>query len=171
MKKYIIVAADEKNGIGKNGLLPWKLKKDMEFFQQMTLKTEDNKKKNAVIMGSNTWISIPEKHRPLKDRLNIVLSKNRDFKAEKAEVAFSLDDSLKIAEMRKDVENVFFIGGANIYKQVLENIELTGIYLTRVRGDFKCDAFFPEIPKEYKFKNSLGKENDGRIEYEFLFYE
>ena len=60
-----ILAIDSKNGISKNGVIPWKSKKDMSFFYNVT-------KRNVVIMGKNTYFSIPQEYRPLKNRLNIV---------------------------------------------------------------------------------------------------
>ena len=68
MKKQkfsIIIAVDDKNGIGKNGTLPWRIKEDMEFFRTVTSTTKKKHRQNAVIMGRKTWESIPEKHRPL----------------------------------------------------------------------------------------------------------
>ncbi|EPB69647.1 putative dihydrofolate reductase [Ancylostoma ceylanicum] len=71
----LIVAVDSKFGIGKNGTIPWTLRKDMNFFVKHTSTTEDPAKMNAVIMGRKCWESIPEKFRPLKNRLNVVISR------------------------------------------------------------------------------------------------
>lgn len=70
----IIVAIDSYNGIGKNGSLPWNLSKDLIRFGKLTTKTTDKNKRNVVLMGRKVWQSIPEKFRPLKNRLNVVLS-------------------------------------------------------------------------------------------------
>lgn len=69
----IIVAATTSNGIGVNSRLPWRLSKELKYFSQVTSKAPDGQR-NAVIMGRGTWESIPEKRRPLQDRLNIVIS-------------------------------------------------------------------------------------------------
>lgn len=71
----IIVAMDSRGGIGKNGKLPWKLPKDMAYFHKLTTTTVDPKKINAVLMGRKNWESIPSKFRPLKGRINVVLSR------------------------------------------------------------------------------------------------
>ena len=65
--KYIITAIDSKSGIGKNNSLPWNLRKDIIYFLETTTG-------NIVIMGKNTWNSIPIKFKPLKNRINIVIS-------------------------------------------------------------------------------------------------
>ena len=72
----IILACDINNGIGKNNKLPWKIKEDMEYFKTKTTYSEYPDYKNVVIMGYNTWISIPNKFRPLKGRINIIITKN-----------------------------------------------------------------------------------------------
>ena len=77
----IIVAACENLGIGSNGTLPWRLKKEMQYFAQMTKNTKDISKKNAVLMGRKTYESIPPNFRPLKDRLNIVLTGQKGYDA------------------------------------------------------------------------------------------
>ena len=79
----MILAMDENNTIGIDGDLPWKLKSDMKRFRALT--TGDGF--NAVVMGRKTWDSIPERHRPLPDRLNIVMSRDSKLSLPGAEVA------------------------------------------------------------------------------------
>ena len=74
----IIVAATKSNGIGKDGGLPWRLSKEMKYFAQTT-STAPEGTLNALIMGRNTWESIPIKRRPLPDRVNIVTSHNKNY--------------------------------------------------------------------------------------------
>jgi len=75
----IIVAATKHDGIGYNSTLPWRLPKEMKYFAQTT-SAAPNGKVNAVIMGRNTWESIPKRHRPLPNRVNIVISRNKNYK-------------------------------------------------------------------------------------------
>ena len=76
----IVAACKQTHGIGVGGQLPWSLRGDMQFFKQLTRSTQDPLKRNAVVMGRKTWQSIPERFRPLDDRLNVVLSRNADAK-------------------------------------------------------------------------------------------
>ncbi len=77
----LIVAATARGGIGKDGRLPWELPTDMAFFRTTTLATSGAAgKQNAVVMGRKTWASIPAKFRPLKGRLNVVLSTSPDVR-------------------------------------------------------------------------------------------
>jgi dihydrofolate reductase len=76
----IIVAATQSRGIGYNGSLPWRISGDMAYFKKVTTETMDKSKRNSVIMGKKTWLSIPEKFRPLSNRLNIVISSDPHFK-------------------------------------------------------------------------------------------
>ena len=74
----LIVAATSTNGIGKGGQLPWRLPKEMAYFAKVTSAAPEGKT-NAVIMGRNTWGSIPPKFRPLQRRTNVVLSRDKDL--------------------------------------------------------------------------------------------
>jgi dihydrofolate reductase/thymidylate synthase len=75
MTIQLVVAATRKLGIGKGGTMPWKLPGDMAYFKELTSKTADAGKQNAVIMGRKTWESIPVKFRPLPGRINVVLTR------------------------------------------------------------------------------------------------
>lgn len=75
----IVAACGPRLGIGKNGQLPWNLPKEMKHFARMTTDTTDASLRNAVIMGRKTWESIPAKFRPLRRRLNVVLSRRTDL--------------------------------------------------------------------------------------------
>ena len=80
MKFNLIVAACGNSlGIGKNGQLPWRLKEEMKHFASTTSNTKDTNKLNAVIMGRKTWESIPIRFRPLKNRVNVILSRQPDY--------------------------------------------------------------------------------------------
>ena len=77
-KLTLIVAATVSNGIGQSSRLPWRLPQEISYFARVTSNAPEGTK-NAVIMGRKTWESIPAKFRPLKDRANVVISRNRDY--------------------------------------------------------------------------------------------
>lgn len=168
-KVYIIVAVDSENGIGKNGTLPWHLKKEMAFFTKTTKHTTDPTKQNALIMGRTTWESIEPKYRPLPGRKNIVLTHRQDYSAPGAQVAHSIESALNLIDAH--TEKVFIIGGAEVFKEVISAPYLTGIYLTRIHQKFDCDTHFPVIPGDTFGKiEKLGENEEGDIKFEFLSY-
>ncbi|XP_050679243.1 dihydrofolate reductase-like [Leptidea sinapis] len=182
MKLNLIAAVSENLGIGDCGALPWRLKKEMAYFTSLTTDTKDPSKKNAVIMGRVSWDCIPAKFRPLKDRVNIILTHNVDAIKKKisneqnVEVAGSLDDALKMIEARYDIETTWVIGGSHIYKLGLEHPNCHRVYLTEIKRTFTCDTFFPVMDKS-KFKCvdvdgvSSEKQVENGIEYYFKVYE
>ena len=167
MNFSLIVAADLNNGIGKNGEIPWKISADMEFFKKTTV----GGGKNAVIMGRTTWESLPEKHRPLKNRLNIILTRNKNYQAPDAKIAASLEEAFKVAE-QNNAEEIFIIGGAKVYASAVEYKNCSTIWLTRVSKAFDCDTFFPKIDKNRfrkNWKSEIQEENG--IEFQFEKYK
>lgn len=78
LRLTIIVAATKSNGIGQNAGLPWRLPREMKYFTQVTTASPEGTM-NAVLLGRNTWESIPKKHRPLSRRVNLVTSRNVDY--------------------------------------------------------------------------------------------
>lgn len=167
-KIFIIVATDENNGIGRNGKMPWDLKDEMKHFQEITTKTNDSKKQNMVIMGKTTWYSIPEKHRPLKNRKNVVLTREAEPQTDGVTFCTSMKEALSLAD--ELVENIFIMGGASVYKQAVENDLADGIYITRIHKEYECDTFFPEIPDKFGEPVNLGGGEEDDISYSFLFY-
>lgn len=167
-KIYLIAAVDQKNGIGFKNTIPWKLKKDMAFFKDTTLRTDDCQKRNMVLMGRKTWESLPEKHRPLEGRKNVILTRDKNFKVEGADVAHSFQEALELADDR--VESIFVMGGAKVYEQVMKRKDIKGVYLTRIQRTYKCDAFFPKLPRFPK-QELLGSEVEDGVKYEFWLYK
>ena len=156
VQKKLIVAVCHGNGIGINNQLPWRLKSELAHFARLTKSTIDFSKKNAVIMGRKTWESLPQRVRPLKNRINIVLtrSKTREEITDQDDVlvAASYDEALDLVdEMGEKVESCWVIGGSAVYKEAMENSRLDKIFITKILNDYDCDTFFPSINiKEWK---------------------
>ena len=170
MKFNIITALDANWGIGKDNGLPWpRLKGDMKHFHDTTTKAAEGKV-NAVIMGRKTWDSLPEKSRQLADRLNVVITRgDMDF-PEGVLKSDSFDGALKMLEKRDDVDQVFVIGGANVYKQALEHKDFHRLYATEIAAKFDCDTFFPKFDfgmMHDPFAATEYKEENG-VEYRFI---
>jgi dihydrofolate reductase len=136
----IIVAISKNQVIGKNNQLIWHLPKDMKFFMDTTMDT-------VVIMGRKNYESIPKKYRPLKNRKNVIITRNKSYKAEGCTVVNSIDESLKILN---NIENneVFVIGGGEIYKKFLEKGLIDRMYITHIDEYFDGDTFFPVVNYE-----------------------
>lgn len=168
-EKYIIVAIDEKNGIGLDNKLPWRFKNELHYFKERTIHVHDPEKENAVIMGRKTWESLPLTSRPLKNRVNIVLTGKNNYKANGAIVCGSLEEAIRAAENDDYIEKIFFIGGAEVFSQALEYCD--GLYVTHVRKDYHCNKFFPEIPEYFGDAKKLGSNKEGGIKYDFMLYK
>ena len=169
----IVVAVDEKFGIGKDGVMPWQLPGDMKHFKNITTKTQDPSKKNVVIMGRKTWESIPEIFRPLSNRINIVLSRNVDLVLPNDVLrASSLDEAFRVVEnnFRDVVEDVFVVGGAQIYAQSIVLSECFKIYLTKVENIYDCDAFFPDNLDSFQILSRSDVFDEDGTRYRFLEY-
>ena len=94
----LVVAADQENGIGKGGKLPWRLPGEMAYFKRLTTEAPAGRR-NAVIMGRKTYESIQPKYRPLTDRFNMVLSRDMTYRPQGAFVVSSLDAATDRFEM------------------------------------------------------------------------
>lgn len=138
----VIVACDEKGGIGYQGTIPWTLRSDLVRFKAITTNTKDPSKQNAVIMGRATWESLPMK--PLPNRRNIIVSKTLDYNLPQGVMfACSLDGALSLAQSFEDIESIFIIGGEGLYHEAISHDDCTTVHLTLVHKTVLCDRFFP----------------------------
>lgn len=137
MKVALIVAMDREGGIGKNNDLMWHLPADMRFFKETTTG-------HIVVLGRKNYESIPERFRPLPNRENAVLTRNRSFKAAGCVVFHSLEDCLKHYQHETE-RTVFIIGGGEIYKQALEVNVAEELYITHIDRIYGADTFFPQL--------------------------
>ena len=148
MKPFsIVVAFDSEYGIGKNGGLAWHLPADLKHFKEVTSHLQNPSKQNAVIMGRKTWDSLPERFRPLPGRFNVVLTTGTPNLPQGVLGCQSLDEAL--AQMPSSIENVFVIGGAQIYAYAINHPACEKLYVTHVQGNYSCDAFFPAISPQF----------------------
>jgi len=121
----IILACCLDGGIGYDNTIPWSIREEIRLFKQITCSyanendNDDNDMKiNAVIMGRNTWNSLP--HKPLHNRLNIVITSDKDFPRFNNLISFTnLDDAFNHCKMNKKINKVFVIGGKTIYDTCL----------------------------------------------------
>ena len=135
----LIVAVAKNRVIGKNNQLIWHLPKDMKFFMETTLH-------HPVIMGRKNFESIPDKYRPLKNRDNIIITRNQNYSAEGCIIVHSIEGSIEYVKKNLKTNELFIIGGGEIYKIAL-NIS-DRIELTRVHHNFDGDTCFPYIDRK-----------------------
>ncbi|KAF1925685.1 uncharacterized protein M421DRAFT_103002 [Didymella exigua CBS 183.55] len=173
----LILAATPSLGIGNAGGLPWpQLRKEMGYFARVTKRVSrpstgkgaaagtmpGQRRVNAVVMGRKTWDSIPAKFRPLKGRVNVVITRSveglqsqlretedggRIDDAERPLVAGSVADALSLLQSESvgaEVDKVMVIGGASIYEQALRLQEARHVLLTKIQEEYECDTFFSE---------------------------
>lgn len=146
MEKIIITAVSENNVIGKNGIIPWHIPKDLKHFEELT-------RDYPVIMGRKTCESIGK---PLYARINIVVTRDKKFLDKKFVICHSIEEAIERAEdfnefasdlnvlcKTKHTPKVYFIGGEGIYRQTIHLADR--LELTRVHKIVQGDTFFPEI--------------------------
>ncbi|MDE2048947.1 MAG: dihydrofolate reductase [Betaproteobacteria bacterium] len=162
MTRVSLVLARARNGtIGHRGALPWRLPEDMAHFKHLTWG-------KPVIMGRKTWDSLPTKFRPLPARHNIVVTRQRDWQADGAQVARSVADAL---QLYPDADEVCVIGGAQIYAEALPLA--THAHVTEIAHDFDGDVHFAPLPPEWRevSRQTHHSAAPNDFDYAFVTYE
>jgi dihydrofolate reductase len=151
----MIAAMDRNRTIGIGNKMPWRLPAEMAYFTKMTTG-------KTVLMGRKTFESL---RKPLKDRRNVVLTRQKQFQPEGCEVVHSLQEALELCK----VDELMVMGGADIYAQFMPYADT--LLLTAVDAEIEGgDAFFPEFPEaEWELVDSEKRHSDERNSYGFTF--
>ena len=155
----LIVAMGENRVIGYNNKLPWNLPSELKYFREAT-------KHKPVIMGRKTHDSIG---RPMPERMNIIITRDKNYKADGCVVVNSKEDAIKTA---KGNNEAMVIGGAEIYKLFLPIADR--LYITKVHGTFKGDIYFPEFNENewVKLKETfVEKDDENKYSYTIMALE
>lgn len=171
-KKFsVIVAVDNNWGIGKDGKLPWRIKGDTQRFKEITCGKPGNR--NAVVYGSNTFRSLPSAYRPLPDRLNVVMTREKHAAPFGLVLhAHSLDDALLAARCHAGINEVYVIGGGQVYAEALNHPECGEIFVTSIGATYDCDTFFPNLDGDDRFRLSVteGPFEENGVPYVYQMY-
>ncbi|MGB1492439.1 MAG: dihydrofolate reductase [Candidatus Poseidoniaceae archaeon] len=165
MQLKMILAMDLDGCIGKENGLPWRLRSDMLRFKRLTL----GQGNSAVLMGRTTWETIPEMYRPLVDRINIVVTRNREYTLDNADVVYSIEEGIEHAKS-KNCDECWIIGGANVYEQcrdMVEEVHLTSVE-TSNSGDVKVGLFGDEWDREVVESTPQSSDNEHPTTYMIL---
>lgn len=152
----IICAVADNHCIGKNNTLLWNIPEDMKHFRDLT-------SGKTVIMGRNTWFSLPEKFRPLPNRKNVVLTFNPDDKFPDGVESYSLLEDAVAAHANEP--EAIVMGGAMIYKAAMPIAQR--LYITHVHQSPDGDVFFPEIDPTI-WKETAREDHEG---FSFVTYD
>ena len=150
----LIAACSKNRVIGKDNKLIWHLPEDLKRFKDLTLG-------NPIVMGRKTYESIGKS---LPGRLNIILTKNRDFKADNCLIYNNIYDMLEIYQQ----SNLFVIGGGEIYNMFLPYAKK--IELTLIDRDFEGDTFFPQLGSDW-IESNVETNSNGEFEYKYITYK
>lgn len=133
-------------------------------------------------MGRKTYFGVPAKLRPLEDRLNVVLTRNKDAIVYPPEVILcqSLNESLNLLngpEYNDTIETIWIVGGSSVYKEAMESEYCHRLYITRIKSEFECDTFFPAIDENlFKLVENdsdipVEVQTENGIDYVYTIYE
>lgn len=162
MKISIIVAIDEKNGIGKNNQMSWHISEDFKRFKEKTTG-------HPIVMGRKTYESIG---RLLPNRYSIIVTRDSKFTIQnsRAENNFcivgSLEEAIDVAKKQNGSEEIFIIGGGQIFQQAIKLADK--LYVTKIKGDYDSDAFFPSFSD---FKKIVFEKKSKEGNYEYTFFD
>jgi len=155
MSISFIFAMDIQQAIGLNNDMPWRLPADQAYFKKTTLE-------HAVIMGRKTYESMGNK--PLSGRTNVILTRNPDFAAE----GCVIEHSIEAVQVRFPEEEVFVIGGADIFQLFMPVVDR--MYITLIEHEFAADTFFPDFDiEEWELVSSKEGVTNEKNPYTFSF--
>ncbi|EAQ40751.1 dihydrofolate reductase [Polaribacter sp. MED152] len=157
----IIAAIAKNNALGKNNDLIWHLPADLKRFKKVTTG-------HHILMGRNTFESIG---RPLPNRITIIITKNEEYVQEGCLIANSVEQAL---EMAHDDDQIFIIGGAQVYEYAMKHDFADALDITLVHHEFEADVYFPEIDptvwRRVEREDFIADEKN-KFDYSFIRYK
>ena len=162
----IIVCCDKKMGIGVDNKLPWNISSEMRLFKEKTIGNGNN----CVIMGKNTYLSIPDKYFPLSNRYNCIVSKNiAEFQNDtNCKILKNLNEDLLMFLNNSDYDIYWIIGGSSIYYEIMTHYPqiINEIHISIINHDYKCNKFFPIIhDSQFILKDKVENKEDNYNHY------
>lgn len=168
MSVSIIACMSKDRAIGRGNQLIYHIDEDLQRFKSLTWG-------HTIVMGRQTFLSLP--HGALPGRRNVILTHDKYFQEENCVVAGTLQDALSIdPALPSSLQEIFVIGGASVYEQVLSQFCVDNIFLTVVEDlspvstSFEADAFFPVLDEKEWKATPLGEGQQGTLHYTFLRY-
>ncbi|KAG5830847.1 dihydrofolate reductase [Anguilla anguilla] len=147
----VIAAACNNMGIGKDGHLPWSLPREFQFFLDAVRTVSKPDRKNLIIWGRETWFSAPKGLFPIANSVSVVLSNTLSAVPERAHhLCRDFEGAVQLATAGPagdQVETIWVVGGAEVYRKALEHPWCDLVYLTHIMADFDCDTFFPPLDR------------------------
>lgn len=154
----IVAIAGQKRVIGKTGGMPWYIPEELKRFKEITMG-------HPIIMGRKTHESIGK---ALPGRVNIVITRDEGYKAEGCLVVTSIDNAISLAQKQQGSEEIFIIGGGQIYQEALEKADK--LYLTYIDKEIEGDVFFPDY-SQFKLISESDWQDQKGIRYKFTVLE
>lgn len=157
----IIAAIAKNNALGKDNDLIWHLPSDLKRFKKIT-------SGHYILMGRNTFESIGK---PLPNRTTIIITRNNDYFKDGCLIANSIEQAI---ELTNNAENIFIIGGAQIYKEAIKKELIDRLDITKVHQEFDADVFFPEIDLdvwEEVSREDFKADEKNKHDYSFVSYQ
>ncbi|KAE9022699.1 Bifunctional dihydrofolate reductase-thymidylate synthase [Phytophthora fragariae] len=177
--RVVVAALEATGGIGLRQQIPWRLPSDMKHFRALTTAPASSSAQHAVIMGRKTWESLPTKVRPMPQRYNVVLTRDASYRQsqgvpDSVGVAASFLEALELVQQQgQKVDQVFVIGGGAVYAEALACTGCNKVHLTRVKGAFECDAFFPleQLKQNFKVTHESELKEENGVQFQFVEWE
>lgn len=168
MNYNIIVAICKNNGIGYNNKIPWYIKEDLKLFSNLT-KGNNN---NAIIMGRNTFESLPNLFLPKRDNLILSSSIIIDDKRETNIIKTfdNIDDIINFCNNKK-YEQVWIIGGQLIYESFIKKNIINNLFITKINNEYVCDKYFYYDKRDWILVSSEKINNKENLDVKLFIYE
>lgn len=157
----MIVAVDSNWAIGHKGKLLVSIPEDMQFFRRETTG-------KVVVMGRKTLESFPN-GLPLKNRVNVVITKDKEYNIKDAIICHSIEEALEVLKQYND-EDIYVIGGESVYRQFLPYCSVA--HVTKINYSYEADTYFPNLDEmdEWTIEESSDERTYFDLEYEFVKY-